>query len=433
MRPKLYVFAAILLLVCVIAVLRFAGTGKLAEQSESRSSQTSEPRKPNTHSPPTPRFRMSKQEVFEADARGELLGGSATSTPEKLLYDILELRAEPYAPLVLDKMEESFALFNPDQKLKAAILLHRYHRKMGTDYLKELIRTQTGKARTYPAAAALAMARDPESIPLLKEVFASYIGDPEFASAIMKWKHPALIEAARELWGKPSAPQGIIAQVLAMAGDEAVLESLRTLLKHSGVVDPENFIYEAALVRLGAENPEDFMQRMRDTAAKANRYMGSFLKQSMNFVGPDSGLDFVTQLAVKYAEARAEFGAKYEKYEAEVQAGLRSRLPSYPRMEEMRFKDAIDILEEWKIPSSAEPVYKALEAAQGGVYVELFNRRIMKALVLLDPDNHEARFQALGFSAEEISAAQQLSKLNPIPHLFRPRQQTIALSKPSPP
>src|SRR5690606_34610379 len=102
-----------------------------------------------------------------------------------------------------------------------------------------------------------------------------------------------------------------------------------------------------------------------------------FPADSALLLGPERLTPLLEELVDTYTARRLEFGEQYEEHARQMAAGTTSpgRLPRYPIREQRRMLEAVSVLAEWGIPSTAEPVYGALAASQIGVYVVLMNRQ----------------------------------------------------------
>ena len=370
------------------------------------------------------------QAFQEADERGEFLGGFGTATPAELLAEISELRAEPFAPLVLDKLELALRnLVTDREKIQAAVLLNRYGRASGTEALRLFLRQNPNSGEAIHAAIALAMSKDSQSLDLLEKALQAHAGNPEFARAVTDWGEPHLIAKAKELLEGATSDRVALATILALAGDAAGEPVLREYAARKG--HPAfTAVAEAALVRLGAEPAEPLLQRLREAARKPRLSMG-YLSEALHALGPQEAVPLLMELVEDYTQKRLRAGEDYKAWAAGVKDGTRTPgdAPSYPTAEEALLKRTVELLSQWKVAAAADPIADALEAAQQGVYIPALNRQMMAALFSIDPKNARGRLTALGFSEKEIDAGADLAGLHPVPHLLKPQQKSATLSR----
>jgi hypothetical protein len=104
-----------------------------------------------------------------------------------------------------------------------------------------------------------------------------------------------------------------------------------------------------------------------------------FLAEPVRLLGPDLATPILQEAIQNYISKRTLNTRKYEEHSAAVRAGAENvgeHGPIYPAAEEELMLQAGSILAEWKVSAAIEPLYEALNAAQGAVYIPLVNRKI---------------------------------------------------------
>ena len=383
-------------------------------------------------STPTPRGTDgvavgSLAELEVAEARGDFLG---TMTPEQAWHSISQIRAEPFPPAVLNHLTTILPrLASERDRIWAAAILYRYGRKEGIEYLRRVVKANPGSPEVIEAATVLAMARDLESVDVLRDSMGSLIGR-EFGNAVAQWAHPMLLDRARTLLKEGTVQSGYLLMVLATAGAKDAGPGLLALGIPETGVGPRDTLFNAALARVGAREPKPAMDGLRQYLDKG-QLSGGWWSESARLLGPDATLPLVQQAIDNYATSRQAFGEAYDSHFQGVREGTRSisQLPSYPKDAESRLLEALDLVRDWNATSTVDPLLRALAVSDRGVSIISLNRELIRTILHLEPVQGAARLGQLGFGDNELAIAAQLNRLKPLPYLLRPRQMKVSSSR----
>ena len=366
-------------------------------------------------------------ELEAAEERGDFLG---TMTPEQAWLSISQIRAEPLPPAVLNHLVTILPrLASERDRIWAAAILYRYGRKEGIEYLRRVVKANPGSPAVIEAATVLAMARDLESLDVLRGSMASFIGS-EFGNAIGQWAHPMLLDRARTLLKEGTVPSGYLLMILATAGAKDAGPGLLALGIPETGVGPRDTLFNAALARVGVREAKPAMEGLRQYLDKGQLSAG-WWSESARLLGSDATLPLVQQAIENYVTSRQAFGEAYESHAQGVREGTRSisQLPSYPKDAEIRLLEALDLVRDWNATSTVDPLLRALAVSDHGVSIISLNRELIRTILHLEPRQGAARLGQLGFGDDELAIAAQLNQLKPLPYLLRPRQMKVSSSR----
>lgn len=370
-----------------------------------------------------------------ADARGDFLGRMGTSTPEEAWMEIHRIRAEPFAPAVVDHLATILPrLASESDRIGAAGILHRYGRREGTEYLRRALMESPGSPAVLSAATALAMARDVESVGALGNSMGAFVAEPQFALAVGRWGHPELLERARALLGDASVPRGPVLLLLALAGAKEAGPGLLALGIPETGTGPRETPFHAAMARVGVRGAEPVLEGLRQYLGQPEVSLGWWAR-SARLLGPDVALPVVQQAIEQYVGVRQAFGEAYEAHAQGVREGTRSisELPAYPMAAERRLLEVVELVRDWNSGSVLEVLSGALAAAGEGRYSVRLNRELIRTILHLDPGQGAARLGRMGVGEEELAMAARLNELKPLPALLMPEQRSLALTRPTRP
>lgn len=383
-------------------------------------------------SKPTPRGTDggavgSLAELEAAEERGDFLG---TMTPEQAWLSIGQIRAEPFPPAVLNHLVTILPrLVSERDRIWAAAILYRYGRKEGIEYLRRVVKANPGSPEVIEAATVLAMARDLESLDVLRGSMASFIGS-EFGNAIGQWAHPMLLDRARTLLKEGTIPSGYLLMILATAGAKDAGPGLLALGIPETGVGPRDTLFNAALARVGVREAKPAVEGLRQYLDKGQLSAG-WWSESARLLGADATLPLMQQAIENYVTSRQAFGEAYDSHAQGVREGTRSisQLPSYPKDAEIRLLEALDLVRDWNATSTVDPLLRALAVSDRGVSIISLNRELIRTILYLEPRQGAARLGQLGFGDDELAIAAQLNQLKPLPYLLRPRQMKVSSSR----
>ena len=340
--------------------------------------------------------------------------------PEALAMSLLTSWNEPFSPELLALAAQRFGeAKNSYAKFQLAMLLHRYGKSAGTEFLRGTVR-QAGSEYQETAAQALAMSRDRGSVGLLADHLRSSVsGTPvNLLRELGTWREPELIEALKFAFHTSQPRSPAFAKALALMGEFGPVDGLAG---DAWLYSPEYEKPALAIRRNSAANPGWIAGLLGDSVPKT--VPTEFLIDACRTAGAAAAAGPVESWLRQYASAQVRSNSDYREHIRAIRANEKEW--SVFEFDDRPFRLAVSsirLLGEWAQPSSAEAVYDYLGAYLAGKYSPAVVEQIIATTASVDPRNFESRLQALGIAIDAISTALAVAKLNPLPLQFLPRQ-----------
>lgn len=343
-----------------------------------------------------------------------------TLDPEAMVSSLLSSWNEPFSAELLALAAQRFGeARKPNVKFQLAMILHRYGKAEGTEFLRAAVRQTDGEFQES-AAAVLAMARDRGSVGVLAEYLrSSSSGVPiRLLNELGSWREPELIEALKFAFQNSQPRSPAFAKALALMGEYGPVDQLAG---DAWVFSPAYEKPALALRRNSGANPGWISSLLGDSAPK--NVPLDFLVDACRTAGAEAAAGEVEAALRRSTATRARVNADYAKHVRAIRSGDKPWSPFEfdDRAYNLTIK-CLGLLGEWAQPSSAEVVYEYLGIYLGGKYSPAVVEQIIATAASVDPRNYETRLQALGVSGDAIGNALAVAKLNPLPPQYLPRQ-----------
>ena len=365
--------------------------------------------------------------AVEAEKRGEHLGTSFwNKTPEDVLDALFNRFEEPFHAVALDRLAKALPkLESATDQVKAAALLHRYGKTIGTAFLRELAgKTEEGSSL---AATVLAKTQDGPSIPVLVRRLTQFpwdqLGLTEL-EAIGAWSDPQLTRALIRRSERAESNRNRIARALVQHGvfdawdglPAATLEAMRSERIY-------RLDLEAVSARRGGRAATDWGDQLFSGLRRESTLPDTRILSSARLAGPIAGQESLERFLNEYIDHNTQWNAAYQEHVTAIKNGSKEwSFFGDSTYKEAGVSGALDLLAEWGGDRATEITYRHLETCLKGPHSPLTVETILSNLVRLDPQGVDARAAAMGIDPSAVASAKTIATLRPLPSELMPRQ-----------
>lgn len=365
--------------------------------------------------------------AVEAEKRGEHLGTSFwNKTPEDVLNAVFNQFEEPFPPLVLERVAQALPKLKlATDRVKAAALLHRYGKTIGTAFLRELAgKTEEGSSL---AATVLAKTQDASSIPVLvqrlDQIPLHKLAIPEL-EAIGAWSDPQLTRALIRRSERAESNRNWIARALVQHGvfdawdglPASTLEAMR-----SDRIDRLDL--EAVSARRGGRAAADWGDQLFSGLRRDSTLPDTRIFSSARLAGPIAGQESLERFLDGHIDHKIQWTTAYQEHVTAIRNGSKEwSIFTDTTHDDIGVLGALDLLAEWGGDRATEITYRHLETCLKGPHSPLTVETILSNLVRLDPQGVDARAAAMGIDPSAVASAKTIATLRPLPSELMPRQ-----------